>query len=256
MMDRKVATLFTCLSLFLALICTNARVKAQTYGIETFFNSKIPGMRIQVNATSVVKPTEKISFNFSITPDIQGIIEIAAVNLTIYGFKNGTDKTKIYINSWGDFKLTETKVYGDSFYVPERIWGVAYGEIILNYNVTVEDEFGTHKYLFKNLILGFTMTRVENVYLESLEEQFANLRNVFNELNQTFTECFGRNLTRDELLNLNQTLWELKQEYETLKGVKGELDNTRTAMVFLAVVAVFFVATTAYLVFRKPREYL
>jgi len=253
---RKAATLLVCLSLLLALICKNARVEAQTYEVETFFNSKIPGMRIQVNATSIARPTEEISVNFSITSDIQGIIEIASMNLTIYGFRNGTDKTKIYTNSWVNFNLSGTKVYGVSFYIPERIWGVTYGEIILNYNITVKDEFGTHEYQFRNLILGFTMTPVENVYLESLEEQLTNLRNILKELNQTFTECFGRNLTRNELLNLNQTLWELRREYETLEGVKSELVNARTAMVFLAVVAVFFVATTAYLVFRKPREYL
>jgi len=255
-MSKKMIILLTlCLSLFLAMVCAGFRVQAQTSGVETFFESKIPGMRIQVNGTSTTKPIESITFNLSITPDAQMEVKITSMNLTIYGFENGTKKVEIYANSWGNFKLTGAKVFSDSFFVPERVWGVAYGEIILNYNVTITDQFGTHYYNFQGITLGFTMTSIENVYLKSLEEQLENLRDTIDGLNQTFRDCFGKSLTRDELLNLNQTLWELQRDYETLKGVKSELDNTRTAMVFLAVVAVFFVATTAYLVFRKPKDY-
>ncbi|MEM2642690.1 MAG: hypothetical protein QXO34_00915 [Candidatus Bathyarchaeia archaeon] len=256
-MNKKVvSTLSLCISLFLALICAGVGAQSQTNEIETFFDSKIPGIRIQVNATSITRPTEGITFNLSITPDVQAEIKITFINLTIYGFKNGTDKVKIYTNCSRNFDLTKTEIYSDSFYVPERVWGVAYGEVVLDYNVTVTDQFGKHQYTFQDIILGFTMTRIENVYLKSLEEQLANLQNMLKELNQTFMDCFGKNLTRDELLDLNQTLRQLQQDYETLKGVKSELDNTRTAVVFLAVVAVFFVVTTAYLALRKPKGYL
>jgi len=236
-------------------VCADVGVQAPTSEIETFFDSKIPGMRIQVNGTSTTKPTESITFNLSITPDAQMEVKITSISLKICGFENGTSKAIIYTNNWGNFKLTGAEIYSDSFHVPERVWGVAYGEITLNYNITITDQLGTHHYAFQGITLGFTMTRIENVYLKSLEEQLENLKDTIDGLNQTFRDCFGRNLTRDELLNLNQTLWELQRDYEALRGVKSELDNTRTAMVFLAVVAVFFVATTAYLVFRKPKDY-
>lgn len=255
-MSRGMAVaLWICLSLFIAFVCNSAGAQAQTKGVETFFDSKIPGIRVQVSATSATQPTESIAFNLSLTPDINAEIKIALMNLTIYGFINGTEKVKVYTKSLGNFALTKAETYTDSFRVPEWVWGVAYGEIALNYNVTVVDQFGKHEYVFQNIVLGFTMTRIENVYLKSIEEQLASLRNAFERLNQTFVECFGRNLTRNELLNLNQTFWQLKQDYESLKDVRSELDNARTAMVFLAVVAIFFVATTAYLMFRKPKGY-
>jgi len=46
---------------------------------------------------------------------------------------------------------------------------------------------------------------------------------------------------------LNETYW-------SLKGSSNELGNTRTAVGILAVTTVFFVATTLYLVMRKPKE--
>lgn len=258
-MNRKAITaLSACLSLLLVLACDTTGTRAQTNNIETFYNSKVPGIRIQFNATSETQPANSITFNLSLTPDGTAKIGIASMEFVIYGFVNGTDKIQIYANSSRNFELKVAKIYSDSFYVPEQVCGVAYGEITLTYNVNVTVESPiptTTTYVFQDIVLGFTMTRIENVYLKSIEEQLANMRGVLDELNQTFRNCFGKNLTMDELLSLNQTFWQFKQEYESLKGVKSELDNVRTAMVFLAVVAVFFVATTAYLVLRKPKSY-
>lgn len=262
-MNKKIIVLFTCLSLLFALTNT-AKTQSQTNNMETFFDSKIPGLKVQVNATSRTQPTSYISAALSLKSEVSTVY-IKTVRITVYGFINGTEKIEIYNNVSGDTLLYKANqvVYLHQVFVPEQTYGVTYGEIYLDYNATVKDELGIeHSYSFQER-LGFTMTRVENVYLKSLEEQIASLedqlRDVYSaidELNQTFRDCFGKNLTRDELLNLNQTLWQFRQDYEALKGVKGELDNTRTAVVFLAVVAVFFVATTAYLVFRKPKDYL
>jgi hypothetical protein len=224
--------------------------------METFFDSKIPGIKVQVNATSKAQPTSSISVVLSLTSDVTKVY-VKTVSITIYGFLNGTEKSEIYNNASGNFMLYKANqvVYQHSVFVPEHVYGITYGEIYLDYNATVKDELGfEHPYSFQDT-LGFTMTSIENVYLKSLEEQLANLHDVLDGLNQTFRECFGKNLTSDELLSLNQTYWQFMHEYESLKGVKSELDNVRTAMVFLAVVAVFFVATTAYLVLRKPKSY-
>jgi hypothetical protein len=53
---------------------------------------------------------------------------------------------------------------------------------------------------------------------------------------------------------LNQTYWELQENYTTMNGNMGELDNTRRLTTVLAITTVFFVATTVYLVMRKPKE--
>lgn len=254
-MDRKVIALSACLSLLLALTGT-AKTQTQTVSMETFFDSKIPGLKVQVNATSRIQPNSSIWVALSLTSDVTKVY-VKTVRITIYGFLNGTEKSEIYSNVSGNFMLYKDNpvVYRHSVSVPEHVYGITYGEVYLDYNATVKDELGfEHSYSFQDT-LGFTMTRIENVYLKSLEEQLTNLYDVLDGLNQTFRECFGKNLTTDELLSLNQTYWQFMHEYESLKGVKSELDNVRTAMVFLAVVAVFFVATTAYLVLRKPKNY-
>ncbi|MEM2446345.1 MAG: hypothetical protein QW734_06775 [Candidatus Bathyarchaeia archaeon] len=270
-MNRKVITFFVCLSILLAL--TNiAKTQSQTGdSMETFFDSEISKcLRIQVNATSRAQPASSISVAVGLTSLVTKV-HVKIMNLTICGFVNGTERREIYNNLSRDIILSKTNqvTYLHQVSVPENVYGVICGSIYLKYDATVIDELGNeHQYPFEGPV-GFTMTRVENVYLKSLEEQIKSLKEQINSLenqlrdvysfidglNQTFRDCFGKSLTRDELLNLNQTLWELQRDYETLKGVKSELDNTRTAMVFLAVVAVFFVATTAYLVFRKPKDY-
>ena len=254
-MNRKAIVLFVCLSLLFALTRT-AKTQTQTSTMETFLDSKVPGIKVQVNATSRAQPAGFISVALGLTSDVSTVY-VKTVRIAIYGFLNGTEKSELYSNVSGNFMLYKANqvIYQHQVFVPERVYGVVYGEIYLDYNATVKDELGfEHPYSFQDT-LGFTMTRIENVYLKSIEEQLANLHDVLDGLNQTFKECFGKNLTVDELLGLNQTYWQFKQDYESLKGVKSELDNTRTAMVFLAVVAFFFVATTAYLVLRRPKSY-
>jgi len=248
---EKITALVTTLILISALLNIAGVQAQQEENMETFFDSSVPAIKIQVNATAETKPTQNITFSLSLIG--QGDVFVKHFNFTIYGFLRGQNKTSLYSIPDGNFTLAN-KQYQRTFRVPENVWDVTYGEITLAY--TVEYTVGQGKLIMPyNITVGFSMTRIENVYLKSLEEQLANLHDVLDGLNQTFIECFGKNLTVDELLSLNQTYWQFKHEYESLKGAKSELDNVRTAMVFLAVVAVFFAATTAYLVFRRPKSY-
>lgn len=236
-------------TLLLTLMIT-VKANAQTNDMKTFADFKMPGILIKVNATSETRPAEEITFNLSLVPEANvDSVMITEFNLTVYGYINGTDAVKIYDNSSNNFELIETTYYSDTFLVPEQVIGVTYGEIALDYNITVTDIHGIHTYLFKDIKLGFTMTVVEDIYRESLEEQLQNLRNDFDELNQTYLQM------KNDYEELNQTYWQIKQDYESLSGVQSELDNTRTAVVILAVVTVFFVATTGYLVLRRPKNY-
>jgi hypothetical protein len=65
------------------------------------------------------------------------------------------------------------------------------------------------------------MTHVENVYLANLQAQYD----------------------------------QLQQNYTTLEGRLTELDNTRSAVAVLAITSIFFVATTLYMMMRKPKDY-
>jgi hypothetical protein len=63
------------------------------------------------------------------------------------------------------------------------------------------------------------------------------------------------NLSTENLAYLNKTYWELQHNYTALQGSLNELDNTRSAVAALAITTVIFVATTIYVIMRKPKQY-
>jgi len=136
--------------------------------------------------------------------------------------------------------FTNTTEYVYDVLVPSDVWGVVQGELHVEYLVVdqaiVRDE-------------SFTMTFVRNVYWEELERQFQALNDTYQLLNSTYWSL------NDTYALLNQTYWELQQNYTSLQGVTNELDGTRRVVAILVVTTVFFIATTAYLVIRKPRQY-
>jgi hypothetical protein len=56
-------------------------------------------------------------------------------------------------------------------------------------------------------------------------------------------------------VNLNQSYWNLQGNYTSVQNSLGELDNTRRLSTILAITTVFFLATTVYIVVRRPRDY-
>jgi len=243
---EKTATIIILLTLTSALICiTKAHALAEN--MKTFFDSVIPGIKIQVNATAETQPAENITTVLS----LKGLTEvhIEYFNLSIFGFLCGKDKTLMANITDHDFPLNDTltKEYNCTFKVPQEVWDITYGEISLTYSA----ELGGLKLGFSQLTFGFTMTYVENVYLKEVEEQLET----YEHLNQTFWECFQMNFSAESLDSLNQTYWELQQNYTSFQGSLSELENTRRAVIILAITTVFFVATTIYMVMRKPKQY-
>jgi len=225
------------------LFATICNVKAQTpttENMQTFFDREIPGIKIIVNATAETQPNGNITVKIAMNP-LEEEVNIEYFNFSVFGFLNGTYKTMIYNITVNNFP------FNDTFPVPEQVWGVTFGEITLTYDVTYVIEKGieiTITIPYENLTVGFDMTRVKNVYLETVEGQLRNLNSTFEQLNQTFRQYFNKDLTPE---NLNDTLRELQ-------GSSNELGNTRMAVGILAITTVFFVATTLYLVMRKPKE--
>jgi len=254
-MNRKaIMVLLSCLIL---LLVHAYNVKAQNKtDMETFLDIKIHGIKVQVNATSEAQPTSLINVSLSLTSEVTKVY-IKIMNLTIYGFVNGTEKIEIYSKAAGDLELDKAEQYicQHEIVVPENVYGITYGEIGIAYNTTVKDELGfEHPYAFQDK-LGFTMTRIQNTYIKAIEGQLTSLLGLLNQLNQTFQTCFGKNLTMDDLLSLNQTYWQLKHQGESLSKVQSELDSTRATVAVLGVATVIFLATTAYLLFRRPKSY-
>jgi chromosome segregation ATPase len=125
-------------------------------------------------------------------------------------------------------------------FIPDDVWDLTYAELDLKYAV---------KSLHLEYSERFPITTVKNVLWEELEESLESLSEKYQQLNGTYWQL------NSSFELLNQTYWELQQNYTALKGSINELDNTRTAVAALAITTVFFVATTVYMVMRKPKQY-
>jgi hypothetical protein len=258
MRSLKKLTLLVCmLALAYALIST-VKVQASEERMKTFFDSQIPGITVQVNATTQTRPSKNLTVAVSL--ETQTAVGVEHFNLEISGFINGTDKLSMLNITDGNFLLNSTspKQYVNSTTVADWVWGTTYGEISLSYNATVEGLVLT----FPNFISGFPMTQVENTYLEGLQAQniilqgqikslndsYQQLTNLYQNLSSTFVQL------NQTYVELNQTYVQLYQNYTSVRGSLGDLDNTRRVTTVLAVTTILFFVTTMYLVVRRPKE--
>lgn len=228
-------------TLALATVC---KVRAQGVGdnVKTFFDSEMPGIKIQANATAETRPAGNLTIWLRLMP--QANIYVELFRLEVYGFLNGTDKVSIGNITDHNLPNGTSSEYKETFLVPDGVWGATFGEIMLTYSISL----GALELRFPNATSGFYMTHIEDTFLESLQSQLKGLNENYNQLNDTY-----HNLT-SAYLQLNQTFVQLQQNYTSLQGSMDELDNTRRVAVILAITTVFFVATTVFMVMRRPRE--
>lgn len=244
---KTLTTIFFTLTLALALIKST---EAQTLNeMETFFSENYPGISIKVNATKEALPGENITINL-LAKCTALDVEVNHLFLSVYGFVYGREKILLknftFVTEKTPLIFNHTSQYNDTVLTPGDVWYATYAELYLEYTLVGKPFEDTP---------SFSMTIVRNVYLEELENLFRGLNESYMQLNQTFWECFQMNLTAENLAFLNRTYWELQQNYTALQGGLNELDNTRRVVTILAITTVFFVATTLYLVMRKPKEH-
>lgn len=228
--------------LIFILVMVTCTVKAQnTEKMETFLDLEIQGIKITVNATAETQPNRNITINLYIKP-LEEKVDMEHFNFSVFGYINGTHKTQLPIYPNITSELTLPYECNFTCYVLENVWGITYGEITLKYKVTYTYPGGeiTQRH---NFATGFDMTRVENVYLKTVEEQLKNLNSILAQLNQTFREYFGIDLTPE---NFNK-------KFQEFRGTQSELSNTRMTVAVLVMTTIFFIATTAYLFLRKPK---
>jgi hypothetical protein len=199
---------------------------------------------IQVNATAQTQPLGNLTVWLSLTP--QAGVSLKNFTLNVYGFINGT-APKTIGNILGENLTSETtSEYNASFPVLGDVWGPTFGNITLNYSVSV------YPATLLSVTGGFYMTNVENTFLENLESQIRGLNDSYNQLNDTY------NNLADKYLQLNQTFTHLQQNYTTLQNSMNELgsvkDNTTRVAAIFAITTVIFIATTVFLVLRRPKE--
>lgn len=249
---KPILILILC-TLTLAMVC-NVRAQNEGNNVETFLDSDMPGGTIQVNATTQTHPVGNLTLWLRLRPQTGVYVENLSYRLDVYGFRNGTTPRVIGSVTAQNLNLSSgtTKEYNAnvSFIVPEDVWGMTFGNIALTYSISF---LGTP--IPMNVTSGFYMTNVENAFLEKLESQliglqqnYTTLQGSYNQLNDTYY-----NLTA-AYFQLNQTFVQLQQNYTTLQGSMNVLDNTRQVAVILAITTVFFVATTIFLVMRRPKE--
>jgi len=226
-------------TLSLVLACA-PNVRGQTSDMEKFFSAGYGGVSINVYASPKTDPGGNMTIEVMINATAQNVW-IEYLNVSVYGFINGTEpKLLNSTNVMSDKPLQSNQIWENTIIVPADVWGITYGQILLRY--TIKD-------LSSERDPGFPLTTVRNVYLENLESQFRSLNQSYSLLSESF-----KNLTI-EFDRLNQSYTELQGNYSQLQGRIGDLDNTRTVAVILTITTVFFVATTFYLVMRRPKEY-
>lgn len=192
--------------------------------MQDFLDSTIFEIRIQASATQQVQPTENVTIILTLTSQAETYIKF--FNLSIFGFLNGTERVLMANASDSAYWLNNTsRAYNYTFPVPKWVSGWTYGEVQLANSV----EHGMVTIHNDGFVCGFYMTNVKNVYLEGLEHDFSTLEQNYTELEQ----------------KLNTTL----------QANSNQLDSTRTVAGVLGVTTVVFVATTMYLVLRKPKQY-
>jgi len=212
-----------------------AMAQEQTENTQIFYESHWPGIKIQVNATRNAVPEESMTVIVIVKSTTLEEINVTYLDLDVYGFIGGQNKTSLGDAHQDGFVLefNETMSFSDVFPIPGDVWGVTYGELSFEY-----DNVGYH-YVLPSL--RFTLTYVENVKLETLQEELQSLSENFTKLYNNYTQL------EDNYTKLNEKYDELS------KGVTG-IDNARNTIIVLAITTVVFAATTIYFIMRKPKQ--
>jgi hypothetical protein len=222
----------------------NVRAQGSQTASESFLDTPVLGVRIQVNATTQARPGQNITVILALTAEPDAAkIKVQYFNLTIIGFLNGTYSTLMKSAYDANFSLdSDSPSYerNYTFPIPEWISGKAYGQITLShwatYQLQTSSVINNTITVYNNAsVCGFYMTDVENVYLEELQQNYQQLNQSYTQLNYNYTQL-QKNLT------------------DALRGNTNNLDSARTVITVLMITTIFFVATTLYLVIRKPKE--
>jgi len=261
---KSLITFLVTLTLALALI-RNATAQSSSE-MQTFFSKDYPGISIQVNGTRQADPGENITVGLWINCTADDVY-VDYLNISFYGYRHfryGLEKTTLNFACMMNNSLLGYHNASEQDYtmpIPNDVWDLTYAEIRLKYSIkasspTEYDEI-------------FPITTMRNVLWEELEKKlewwnethqllnttYWQLNSTYELLDQTFWESFQMNLSTENLAYLNKTYWELQHNYTALQGSLNELDNTRSAVAALAITTVIFVATTIYMIMRKPKQY-
>ena len=201
--------------------------KANSLDAVRSYRYSLYNLTVEIKNPKEAYPNQTIIVNFTARASANLTIEYAAVEL--YTFNNSTMEeenfhTILCIGNRMDLSINQPFNETYNVTIPSHALNVVYGKLILTWT-----EYGTDE--------ANTYTREPNFIMMCLRNrELEMLRNKIPELERENEELKG-NLT------------EIENRYS------GELSGMRSVATILAITTVFFVATTLYLVFRKPKEY-
>lgn len=233
----KLKTLVPVLTgLILVLSLVQSGCAQSSSDMQMFYSKCYVGISLRVDATRELTPDRNMTVELWINCTSDDV-HLDYFNFSIYGFINGTGKTFLAVESiMNNVSLTynSTTEHSLTVNVPVEVWDTTFVELLFRYAIV---DWSSPDY-----DVSFAVTYVGNAYLESVTGDLSNLTRRYHDLNSSYWD-------------LNKTYNELQKNYTALEGSANELDNTRRAAVILVVTTVFFVATTLYLVLRKPKDY-
>jgi len=207
--------------------------------IHTYNYTPIPNdLTVEIKNPSEAYPNQTINVNITIKALVNLTINHVAIEL--YTFNDSKFDDVIYVEKGSQVPLSCGKSLNktSNFTIHEQASNIVYGKLILEWT-----KKGTEGWTTIGKEPTFIMAYLKNSELEKLRSIVPELEKENVELKENVTDL---NNTLTDLLN---NLTDVKNRYE------GELSGTRSVITILAIITVFFVATTAYLFIRKPKQY-
>ncbi len=192
---------------------------------------------------------------------IEGLINLTVNHVTIelYTFNNSTMRNEIldyvtYVEKENSVPLASHELWNgtSNATIPGHASGVVYGKLILEWT-----KKGTEGWETIGRESTFIMAYLRDPEVERLRSKVAELEKENADLNGNITDLNNTiNDLNSNITDLNNTLTDLLNNLTDVeKRYEGELSGTRSVVTILAITTIFFVATTAYLFLRKPKQY-
>jgi len=228
--------------------------------IHTYKYTPIPNdLTVEIKNPLEAYPNQTINVNITIKALVNLTINHVAIEL--YTFNNSKFDDVIYVEKDNQVPLCSNELWNktSNVTIPEYASNILYGKLILEWA-----EKGTMESEWYRREPTFIMTYLRNPELErlrsevtELEEENDELKRNLTNLNNTLTGLEEENIVlKGNVTDLNNTLTELLNNLTDLENrYEGELSGTRNVTIILVITTVFFVATTAYLFMRKPKQY-
>jgi hypothetical protein len=201
-------------------------------------------LKIHVENPPEAYPDQNVTLNMTAEASAKLAINSATIELytlnssTMNGEKFATIEFISYSNPL--FLSGGQSPYKTSYdaTVPTSAFNVIYGKLTLNWT-----EMGTEESNTYTRQTTFVMASVYNPELERMRDLLPKLQ-IQNAIQR-------RNMTdmNDTLTQALNDLTDAKNRYE------GDMSNTRSVVTLLGITTVFFVATTVYLIMKKPKDY-